>query len=236
MIDRYCKEENYDNMQTGNQAVVVLNLEGRQVSEIYLGSNKFLSEQKDDTQNSKEFKFLEPIINLINLGINTRIIVMFKSYSHYNDQIRCLIQSYLKTSCDVGCEFATSSGDLWHLLAKNIQNLDIIHIFSSEPQRVPDSVLKYLYDKSAFNNLKIIKTGSSMQDYSRVVAQISSKIVIYLSKNEQLKAKDTNGYSSKSTAIEIKCEEVSKIVDQSKSKTLFYFDQNLSYQIYLIYQ
>ena len=204
MIDRYCKNENYDNMQTGNQTVVVLNLEGRQVSEIYLGSNKDLNVQKDDIQNSKELKFLEPIISLINLGIKTRIIVMFKSYSHYNDQIRCLIQSYLKSSCDVGCEFATSSGDLWHLLSKNIQNLDIIHIFSSEPQKVPDSVLKYLQDNKASKNLKVMKTGSSMQDYSRVVAQISSKIVIYLATNEQLKAKDTNGYSSKSTAIEIK--------------------------------
>ena len=186
MIDRYCKEENYDNMQTGNQAVVVMNLEGRQVSEIYLGSNKFLNVQKDDTQNSKELKFLEPIINLIYLGLNTRIIVMFKSYSHYNDQIRCLIQSYLKSSCNVECEFATSSGDLWHLLSKNIENFDIIHIFSSEPQRVPDSVLKFLQENKASKNLKVMKTGSSMQDYNRVVAQISSKIVINQDKKQTI--------------------------------------------------
>ena len=177
MIDRYCKDQNYDNMQTGNQTVVVLNLEGRQISEIYLGSNNFLSGQMDDTQNSKELKFLEPIINLIYLGLNTRIIVMFKSNSHYNDQIRCLIQSYLKSSCNFECEFATSSGDLWHLLSKNIENFDIIHIFSSEPQRVPDSVLKYLKDNKRSQNLKVMKTGSSIKDYSRVVAQISSKIV-----------------------------------------------------------
>ena len=231
MSDRYCKDQNYDNMQTVNQAVVVLNLEGRQALEIYLGSNKDLNVQKDDNQNSKEFKFLEPIINLINLGINTRIIVMFKSYSYYNDQIRCLIQSYLITNCDVECEFATSSGDLWHLLSKNIQNLDIIHIFSSEPQRVPDSVLKYLHDKRASKKLKIIKTGSSMQDYSRVVAQISSKIVENLAKNERFKANSAILTSSNSTTNETKSDVASKIEDQSKPKTLFYFDQNLRFQI-----
>ena len=223
MIDRYCKDENYDFMQTVNQAVVVLNLEGRQVSEIYLGSNKYLSDQKDDTQNSKEFKFLEPIINLIFLGLNIRIIVMFKSYSHYNDQIQCLIQSYLKSSCYVECEFATSSGDLWHLLSKNIENFDIIHIFSSEPQRVPDSVLKYLQENKALKILKIIKTGSSMQDYSRVVAQISSKIVEKISKNERYIAKKSILSSSNSTTNKTKSEVASKIKDQSKPKNSYLF-------------
>ena len=156
---------------------------------------------------------------------------MFKSNSQYNDHIRCLIQSYLKSSWSIECEFATSSGDLWYLLSKNIENLDIIHIFSSEPQRVPDSVLKYLQDNKASNNLKIMKTGSSMKDYSRVVTQISNQIVNNLTKSEQFKANKAIRNSSKSTAFEIKCEEVSKIKDQSKSKFLFYFDQNLKTQI-----
>ena len=216
MIDRYSKDENYDNKQTVNQVVIVLNLEGRQALDIYLGSNKDLNEQKNDTQNSNKFKFLEQIINLINIGINIRIIVMFKSYSQYKDEIQCFIQSYLKSSCKVECEFATSSGDLWHLLSKNIQNFDIIHIFSSEPQRVPDSVLKYLHDNKASKKLKIIKTGSSMQDYSRVVIQISSKIVENLSKNERFKAKTSILSSSNSTTNETKSEVASKIEDQSK--------------------
>ena len=156
---------------------------------------------------------------------------MFKSYSHYNDQIRCLIQSYLKSSCNVECEFATSSGDLWHLLSKNIQNFDIIHIFSSEPQRVPDSVLKYLQENKASKNLKVMKVGSSKQDYSRVIIQILSKIVNNLTKIEQFKVKAAIRNSSKSTAVEIKFEEVSKIEDQSKPKILFYFGQKLSSQI-----
>ena len=216
MIDRYCKDENYDNMQTVNQAVVVLNLEGRQALEIYLGSNKDLNVQKDDTQNSNKFKFLEPIINIIYLGINTRIIVMFKSNSQYKDEIRCLIQSYLKTSCNVECEFATSSGDLWHLLSKNIENFDIIHIFSSEPQRVPDSVLKYLKDNKRSQNLKVMKTGSSIKDYSRVVAQISYKIVGNFAKNERFISKTAIWSSSKSTTNQAKSEVASKIEDQSK--------------------
>ena len=148
MKEEFDNKEKNDDRQTKNQVVYVLEIGSRQVSEIYSELNKVLNEQKNDTQNSNKLKFLEPIINLIYLGINTRIIVMFKSYSHCNDQIRCLIQSYLKSSWNVECEFATSSGDLWHLLSKNIQNFDIIHIFSSEPQRVPDSVLKYLQKKT----------------------------------------------------------------------------------------
>ena len=184
MKEGFDNKEKNDDRQTKIQVVYVLEIGIRQISEIYSELKKTLYEQNNDTQNSKEFKFLEPIINLIYYGINTRIIVMFKSYSHYNDYILCLIQSYLKSSCDFECEFATSSGDLWHLLSKNIQNLDIIHIFSSEPQRVPDSVLKYLQDNKRSQNLKVMKTGNSIKDYSRVVAQISSKIVKNLVKNE----------------------------------------------------
>ena len=148
---------------------------------------------------------------------------MFKSYSHCNDQIRCLIQSYLKSSCNAECEFATFSGDLWYLLSKNIQNLDIIHIFSSEPQRVPDSVLKYLQENKVSNYLKIMKTGSSMKDYGRVVAQISSEIVNNLAKREQFKATKAILSSSEETTTQITSKEISKIKDQSKPKTLFYF-------------
>ena len=231
MKEGFDNKENYDDRQTKNQVVYALEIGSRQASEIYSESNKVLNELKNDTQSSKELKFFEPIINLIYFGINTRIIVLFKSYSHYNDQIRCFIQSELNTNFKFECEFATSSGDLWYLLSKNIQNFDIIHIFSSEPQRVPDSVLKYLQENKAFKNLKVMKTGSSMQDYSRVITQISREIVINLAKNERFVAKTTIGKSSKSTTIESKCEESSNFENQSKLKTLFYFDQNLSYQI-----
>ena len=109
------------------------------------------------------------------------------------------------------------------MLSKNIQNLDIIHIFSSEPQRVPDSVLKYLQENKVSNYLKIMKTGSSMKDYGRVVAQISSEIVNNLAKREQFKAKKAILSSSEETTTQITSKEISKIKDQSKPKTLFYF-------------
>ena len=231
MIDRYSKDQNNDNKQTVNQVVIVLKIERRQTLSIYSESNNAINEQRNDTHNLEEFKFLVPIVNLIYLGIDIRIILLFKSYSHYNDQIQCFIQSELNTNFKFECEFAISSGDLWHLLSKNIHLLDIIHIFSNEPQRVPDLVLKYLQDNKVSKILKIMKNGNSMQDHSRVVTQILSKIDKNLIKNERFIAKTAIMSSSKSTAVEIKLEEASKIEDQSKSKTLFYFDQNLSYQI-----
>ena len=79
-----------------------------------------------------------------------------------------------------------------------------------------------------------MKTGSSIKDYSRVITQISSKIVENLAKNERFEEKDSNGDSSKSTAIEAKCEVASKIEDQSKPKTLFYFDHNFRFNKYII--
>ena len=230
MKEGYSKRENYRYRITINQVVIVLEIWSRQVSEIYSTVNKASEYWENEILNSNKFKFLEPIKTLIYLGVNTRFIVLFKSYSHFNEEIRSLFQSELKTNFKVECEFATSSGDLWHLLSKNIQNFDIIHIFSCEPQRVPDSVLKYLQDNKATKNLKVLKTGSSMQDYSWVLAQISSKIISNLQKNERFIAKNLIRNLSKSSDIEAINEEVSK-EDNSKSNFLHSFAQNLSDQI-----
>ena len=221
------KWENYANKPKIDSVVLVLELEQRQAKDIYSELNGVLSQQKENIQKSNNLKFLEQIINLIYLGLSTRIIVMFKSNSQYNDYIRCLIQSYLKSSWNVECEFATSSGDLWYLLSKNIENLDIIHIFSSEPQRVPDSVQKYLHENKASKNLKVMKTGSSMKDYSRVVTQISSEIYQNIVKNSGFKVKKAILSSSEETKTQATSKEISKIEDQSKPKTLFFY-QNLS--------
>ena len=79
------------------------------------------------------------------------------------------------------------------MLAKNIQKFDIINILSSEPQRVPDSVLKYLQNNKATSKLKVIKTGKSLEDYARYVEQISSK----LDKEHSLYLKTANNNRTK---------------------------------------
>ena len=72
-------------------------------------------------------------------------------------------------------EIAYSYADLWFQLFKNVENRDIIHIFSSEKLRPPEAALRMLKDKRSEDLLKIHYTGSSFQGYYLNVEKVLKK-------------------------------------------------------------
>ena len=173
--------------QTYNRVVIVLVIGDQLISDI----NSVLNQKPERNENWEnkgccKLNFLNSIKRLMSIGINTRLIIYIRSYSLLNSQIQNLIQSEFNDNQNVECEFATSSGDLWFLLAKNIQKFDIINILSNKNQRVPDSVLKYLQSNKATSKLKFIKTKNSLENYDRSVEQISNELTLDFETNRNL--------------------------------------------------
>ena len=92
---------------------------------------------------TSRFKMLESVKNVIDARLNIKVIYFFRSNFYYSSKTREELEEFLKESVkDAQCEIAYSSVDLWFQLRKNIENSDIVHIFSSEKQLPPESAIK----------------------------------------------------------------------------------------------
>ena len=131
---------------------------------------------------AKDFILLDPILNLIKNNLNIKIVFFYRRNYYLPEKVQELISNWLKIIGNkVECEVANSSGDLWFLLSKNVENFDIIHIFSSEKQGLPRSVLKFLEEKNCEKLLKLHYTGWSFLSYSsklNIVLNSLSKEII----------------------------------------------------------
>ena len=116
--------------------------------------------------NDGEFKLFEPILNLVKMNYNVKLVLHYKKNFFPTNKALELIQRCTKLDGNQAqCEIAHSSGGLWFLLSKNIENLDVIHHFSSEKQAPPDAVMRFLKEKDAVNIIKYHYTGSSFEGY-----------------------------------------------------------------------
>ena len=134
----------------------------------------------------QNFKVLEPILKMIKSGLNIKIVYFFRNNFYPNKNIIEEFEEYLKKSVkDVQCEIAYSYVDLWFQLFKNVENRDIIHIFSSEKLRPPEAALRMLKDKKSKDLLKIHYTGSSFQGYFSNVEKVLNNQIKHLSSNRE---------------------------------------------------
>ena len=126
----------------------------------------------------QNFKFLEPIIKMVEMGFNLKIMYFLRNNFYHFSKIHEELVEYLKKSVkDAQCEIAYSYSDLWFQLFKNIENCDIIHIFSSEKLRPPEAALRMLKDKRSEDLLKIHYIGSSFKGlFSKVSSVLNNQI------------------------------------------------------------
>ena len=113
------------------------------------------------------------------------------------------------------CEMAYSSADLWFQLFKNVENHDIIHIFSSEKLRPPEAALRMLKDKRSEDLLKIHYTGSSLQGYFSNVEKVLNNQLKNLRSNREFAKFSSTSLLSVSEQIE----EVKIPVEETKNVT-----------------
>ena len=77
----------------------------------------------------------------------------------------------------IECDVANSYGDVWFLLRKNVENLDKIHLFSSERQEVPEAVKRFFTEMNSDNSWRYHYTGSSIEGYvSKVNLVINNQL------------------------------------------------------------
>ena len=81
-----------------------------------------------------------------------------------------------RTAGSIEIEVATSIGDLWYMLSTNINNLDRVHLFSSESIQIPLSVTKFLKSKKWTKGLKTHPTGSSLDSFVSKLNKIINSI------------------------------------------------------------
>ena len=96
-------------------------------------------------------------------------------------------------------EFAESLPDFWFLIAKNIINLDIIHIFSTENICIPEAVKNIFSQSNKKNheaNLNIYHTGRTLSNLAdKIKSVLASKQLWYYTSNsetKQLEPKESN--------------------------------------------
>ena len=78
---------------------------------------------------------------------------------------------------NVQWEISNSIADTWFLLSKNVENLDLIHHFSSEKQGPPDTVRRFLKEKGFEKILKYHYTGSSIKGYESKVQFVLNAVM-----------------------------------------------------------
>ena len=153
-----------------------------------------IEEDKKDSEESKDlkqtgqnyYKMCELILKMIGEGLNIKIIyVSINNLGNYN------LMENLSLKCNeytAECEYVTSSNNAWFSLSKHIENLDTIHLFSSEKQRAPEMVRRFLKEKDSTHLLKIHYTGSSFEGYASKVYTVLSSLYegILNSENKQL--------------------------------------------------
>ena len=155
---------------------------------------KEVDEEEKGNENQKDMqsrlieilKFLDPIKKMIECGLNVEVICFIRSniYGHSKECEK--LEEYLKKSItDVKYKIAHSIIDLWFQLWRNVENLDIIHIFSSESDRAPEAANRFLEDRKSEDLLKFHGTGSSFEEYFNKVGTILNKQIKELENNEE---------------------------------------------------
>ena len=122
------------------------------------------------------YKLLEPAFKMLEVGLRVKIVYFFRrNFYHIEKDIEIFEEKLRSISKSAECEFAYSLWDLWFLLGISATNFDIIHIFSSEKQSTPKSVIKFqeIY-KNNEKLLKIHNTGSSLDGYASKVKNVLS--------------------------------------------------------------
>ena len=213
------------------QIVVAFEFNSRDALQImYLyEKQKKLENENNDAENSgsksiicQNFKVLEPILKMIKSGLNIKIVYFFRNNFYINKNIIEEFEEYLKKSVkDAQCEIAYSYVDLWFQLFKNVENRDIIHIFSSEKLRPPEAALRMLKDKRSEDRLKIHYTGSSLQGYYSNVEKVLNNQIKHLSSREFAKFSNASLLSvpEQIEEVKIQIEEVKIPVEVTKNAT-----------------
>ena len=122
------------------------------------------------------------------MNFHVKIILFYRRNLYTTDIVQELVNKILISSENrANCEVAYSSGDLWFILSKNIENCDIVHIFSSEKQNLPESVSRFLKVKKSGSWVKIHYTGSSFDGYASKVGFILNAQLKELSSRKDCK-------------------------------------------------
>ena len=128
------------------------------------------------SRNDSEFILFLPVLEMIKNGLNVKVILFYRRNFYHSENVQEFIQEKLKIDGHrIYWEIAKWMGDLWFLLGKNIENLDIIHFFCSEKQRAPEKVCKFLKEKKSEHLLKYHYTGSSFERYNSIVCSVLSR-------------------------------------------------------------
>ena len=115
---------------------------------------------------------------MIRMNINVKIILQYRRNFYSQERYKELIKKSLnKRGSNVQWEISNSIADTWFLLSKNVENLDLIHHFSSEKQVPPDTVKRYLKEKGFESILKYHYTGSSIKGYESKVQFVLNAVM-----------------------------------------------------------
>ena len=83
------------------------------------------------------------------------------------------VEQLLKISENIEYSCSTATwNELWFVLSENVQNFDMIHIFSHEKYEIPPSVIKLLSEKGEMNSINIHIVGNTFEGYISTVSDV----------------------------------------------------------------
>ena len=116
--------------------------------------------EKDDSEESYLFLRTRKLAIRGKLKIIISIRVNWRIKEEIIDYIMDIFGSEMEEN---KWEVARSNGDLWFLLSGDVEELNMINIFSSEKQTIPEAVLRHLDKNRARQSVKFRYAGSSIK-------------------------------------------------------------------------
>ena len=112
------------------------------------------------------------------MNLNVKIILQYRRNFYSQERSKELIEKSLNIKwSNVQWEISNSIADTWFLLSKNVENVDLIHHFSSEKQVPPEIVKRYLKERGFENILKYHYTGGSVKGYESKVQFVLNDVM-----------------------------------------------------------
>ena len=124
---------------------------------------------------TKKFKLIEPVLKMVEAGLIVKVIYYFRNNFYHSDNVKEELKQILEYN-RIEWEIISDQGSLCFLLQKSDENFKIIHLFSSEKQRAPDSTLR----KEIKGSIKYINyhyTGSSLEWYGSTINRVINKLM-----------------------------------------------------------
>ena len=110
---------------------------------------------------------------MVEMNLNVKVVLFYRKNIYKREQIQEIIEEKFRYFGNrAQWDVANSLGDLWFGLFNNVSNFDLIHLFSSEKQELPETVKSFIKQNRSEGSCRFHYTGSSFKGYVEKVWNI----------------------------------------------------------------